>query len=553
MRILVFSGSKEYLVKKLKIEERLAESLAIFFKEEKDKELKKFIIKKIKEDIRENEGKTLSDNQIPIIDKPSLIKDIFPFVEKSKADKIFEHLEKSGIKRESVEHALNINEKLGDSGNYAVWLAKRIQDGEITPVEDNDQVLETLREFSELKNSSYFPEERKEINSYRTLSDLRDTVSAFKGSKSKAQKIKDLISENVKTVYEENGVKIIELNDPYSVSHYANGASWCVADITWARKYFTDHPKDCFYIVFVEGKRECLIHQGAGEIKDEYNVALSDAVVISRIKDPLDKIGVKSSHGDFKEYRKAISNIEKINSALENGDEYEVSNFKRSLIVNPRKYSLLNEENRTEDFFISALNGWREELDQFISSSKKSHGSGLFNLVCSELNNLIGDIPRIFLDKIKKDSLFLKNLVEKLELNEYFQYASSSLEEGEMNYSDIKFFIKQASQLPSFIAEIINKDIANTFIEKLGRRMVEKDEIGIYKELSPYLRSHLNPEVTSYVKRYFLDILEGMGDSISGFFKMPEMPDYLLYNESFIKECAPFYLKAIEKKNRGRP
>src|SRR3990167_9740674 len=66
--------------------------------------------------------------------------------------------------------------------SYINWILKLIKNNNIKLPEDHESVFETLKNFDKLKRTSIY-RDNKDINFYKTLGDLIETVSRYEGEK----------------------------------------------------------------------------------------------------------------------------------------------------------------------------------------------------------------------------------------------------------------------------------------------------------------------------------------------------------------------------------
>jgi hypothetical protein len=552
MKFIKIAYTEQILINSFGFSKKLAGKIAEFFRQEENKRIKKHIAKQIRKDYSKNQSKKIIDNSFLIEEDPSFLIRIFPLVELTEVENLVKN---SGVSEEAASYALDINRE------YAIWIAKQIDQGNIVPIEDNQTVIETLQRFDTLKNSQQFPNERKDINYYPSIGDLRAVIENYSGSESKAEKTRQLISGGVNTVYDKDGVKIIKLTNAQSVTYYAEGSSWCVRDITWARRYFSEHPGKPFYIVYVDGKRESLIHTGKSEIKGEENRPLENALVISRINQPLIDLGIideleeKNKYSDIETYKKAIKKIERINDDLK--DDFLRRQFISRLKRAPDEFSYLNEDNRKDPiYFDSALEGYKSGIIEYLKGKRDYSEDEQLMMPYSDadeelretLSIYIDGIPKIFADKIN----FLKiNGLKELFQNQISNFHDKLQEKEKLNellFQDLKSIEKIPKLLILSMDNELIKDIANN-IENIIRE--NPDEfIRAYDYCPTFIRYYFTGEFIGFVKNYFLQILEGVrktNGSVEEFFNDSRIPEYFFFQESFLAKCSQILLEILEK------
>ena len=554
MKFIKIAYTEQILINSFGFSKKLAGKIAEFFRQEENKRIRKHIAKQIRQDYSKNQSKKIIENSFLIEEDPSFLIRIFPLVELTAVEILVKNY---GVSEEAASYALDINRKR----NYASWIAKQIDQGNIIPIEDNQTVIETLQRFDTLKNSPQFPNERKDINYYPSIGDLRAVIEDYSGSESKAEKTRQLISGGVNTVHDKDGVKIIKLTNAQSVTYYADGSSWCVRDIVWARRYFSEHPGKPFYIVYVDGKRESLIHTGKSEIKDEENRPLENALVISRINQPLIDLGIideleeKNKYSDIETYKKAIKKIERINDDLK--DDFLRRQFISRLKRAPDEFSYLNEGNRKDPiYFDSALEGYKSGIIEYLKGGRDYSEDMQLMMPYSDADEdlretlaiYIDDIPKIFADKIN----FLKiNGLKELFQNKISNFHDKLQDKEKLNkllFQDLKSIEKIPKLLISSMDNELIKNIANN-IENIIKE--NPDEfIRAYDYCPTFIRYYFTGEFIGFVKNYFLQILEDVrktNGSVEQFFNDSRIPEYFFFQESFIAKCSQILLEILER------
>jgi len=497
MRIFITAQSKEFIESK-GFDPEIAEHVSSFFSREKDKKLKKHLWKNFV-----SNPKIIEQNRESILEDVNYIKKLFPVVAKDRAQDLVKH---QGVSEYAANLALRLNEE------YAEWIAKMIDNESIIPVEDDDLVLNTLAEFNKLKNSPNVPKEYKDINRYKQFGDLAEAVDILSGNKSKSQEVKDIISSSVSTAWDEGGVKVMAIDSPEAMAHYAKGKSWCVADEHWGRKYLRQGRP--YYLFIIDGEISVLIHEASGQCKDPYNRPLTDAIIISRIQTPIEELRIKTTGGDFQSYHSTLQQMEEVNRKITEDPEYK-KNYADTLEKWPDKHFLLYEENRKDPILFEATkNGYIRSL---LDNEYKAY---------EHFRNFeeIDNIPEEFAQFIPQD--FMERLVE--------------------------FYVKRIDDEDVWAIKGVPQRVRVNFKEKDLDVVVQRLDLAVredprnYSEVPSDIRVRLPKKTVDMVKRYWLDILKEIfrfsedhvqDMYLNEYFKDPQLPEYFLWSKDFITEA----------------
>jgi len=488
VKFIVIAQNKEYFESK-GFSENLSKTLFEYLQGEDikvNKKLRKHLVKQISK----NKNKVV-ENERKILENPETIKRLFPLVEDGAVQKMVKN---HNVSESAAKHAISLNEE------FAIWIAKMIDKRSIIPEEDDNQVIETLEEFKKIKNSPNVPDEYKDINRYETYGDLAESIDNLSGKKSKRQEVRDITSTSVKTVYEEDGVKVLEISSPEAMTHYAKDTKWCVEDITWARKYIREDGGP-YHLVFIDEERKVLIHEGSHQIKDPYDRPLSDAVIIARIAPALNSIGIRSGYGDFSYYRKTLKDMEETNERIKSEHGYKKL-FEKILRKDPEKHYLLYGENRKDP-----------ELSQATLEGYLKTVRGPIN----EIKNGIDSMPEEFFLLIPEN---LKNSWKM------------AYEEEILEYEDPW----EITNVPQRIIAILNPKILDRSINKIEEE-IKKDQKE-YNKVTPDLRNRLSKETIEIVKNFWISEIETT-DDMASVINGEEIPEYFLWNKGFLNKIIP--------------
>jgi len=107
---------------------------------------------------------------------------------------------------------------------YTQWIMNRYNEKNFRQ-EDHPRIHQTLSDFEKHKPKI----EKRDINSYKSLKDLEDTIQPFSVQKSKREEVRDIKHEGAEKIHDENGVEVHHLKNKEAACHYGAGTRWCTA------------------------------------------------------------------------------------------------------------------------------------------------------------------------------------------------------------------------------------------------------------------------------------------------------------------------------------
>lgn len=182
------------------------------------------------------------------------------------------------IQEKSKEIEDKLKKDLKNNIQYISWFYDIIKSKEKDLENDYKEVINTILEFNKIKNSLNLSKEEKNIQNYKTFSDLQKFVVNFKEENKQYNKIDfPLIYSNSKynlyKIDKSNKEKFQELygKDGFNVA-------WCVVDKDLS--YFTGYLKEYgdYYILWLTKNKKpfALFHNGSSQFKDIHNHELED-------------------------------------------------------------------------------------------------------------------------------------------------------------------------------------------------------------------------------------------------------------------------------------
>ena len=106
---------------------------------------------------------------------------------------------------------------------HTQWILKQYKNKSIRQ-EDHPRINTALSLFQ--KHQSKLP--RKDLNQYRSLNDLEDSLEPYKETISNKEQ-KKLDKSGAEKIHDENGFKVYHLKTKEAACHYGKGTKWCTA------------------------------------------------------------------------------------------------------------------------------------------------------------------------------------------------------------------------------------------------------------------------------------------------------------------------------------
>mgnify|MGYP006273092015 CR=1 FL=1 len=237
------------------------------------------------------------------------IKDIFKNKINTDHDTMAQHKDSDAIVDHFATHADPTRNK-----SHTQWIVNRYRQKQFRQ-EDHPRIKEALSNFDKYK--SKLPE--KDINKYKSLSDVEDAVQPHLGQTASGKEEKRQIkSEGADLVHSGNGVTIHHIKTEKAACAYGSGTKLCIS----GRKnnMFSLHSKSGpMFIVQHEG-RKYHFHNSSQQFKDEKNIATD----ISKVHPDIQKEMGKSNHPEVQKANAIFDNphakSEHISNALEDID-----------------------------------------------------------------------------------------------------------------------------------------------------------------------------------------------------------------------------------------
>ena len=155
------------------------------------------------------------------------------------------------------------------SKKHARWLAFLAKKGIVRPGEDDDKLKSALKLF-EIKKR-FLPEEKRDINQYKSYAELVKTLEPYSEQVGKREETRNLQQEGAKIILEKDGWTVVKITTPEAAAKLLRGTEYCVKD----PKFFEMYSPPVFYLFFLKGKMNCLVHYGSDQFKNIYDQEVS--------------------------------------------------------------------------------------------------------------------------------------------------------------------------------------------------------------------------------------------------------------------------------------
>jgi len=238
---------------------------------------------------------------------------------------------------------------------YLPWYLKQMALNQLIYPEDLEQSLSILNVFERYKEKVIW-KAPKDINQYKTLGDLLETIQKITGIDKRKKQKATPIKPGADLVYEDNLFRVISVSPDADGKkfmaefcwegatkgdntqlHLARAGGWCVKAPSFMDSYIKADPnKEPFYIIERKSDQKVhLLHFNSQQIKDSRNV----------------RITVENAA----EMRPTLSALFPQKSAIFGSDEVVPGNVVDLLIEESRKIIVHND---SQFVFFSALNQW---------------------------------------------------------------------------------------------------------------------------------------------------------------------------------------------------
>jgi hypothetical protein len=219
-------------------------------------------------------------------------------------DKQAQHRDTSGI----IDHFANKADPTSKK-THTQWILNQYKAGKIKQ-EDHLRINDVLSKF-ETHKGKLSPEQR-DINRYKSLSDVEDAVKPHLGTTTKRQQKKAIKSEGADLVHndEERGVTVHHIKTEQAACSYGAGTKWCTAGKK--DNMFNHYNEDGPMFVIQHGGRKYQFHNKSKQFMDEKD----NDVKFKDLHPDIQKSLAKSEHPEIQ-----VANLMHKNPHFEINDE----------------------------------------------------------------------------------------------------------------------------------------------------------------------------------------------------------------------------------------
>ena len=208
----------------------------------------------------------LKEQRLLLEDRLGKIKDIF----KDKIDSSHDTLGTHKSSDDIVDHFAN-NADPTKNKDYTQWIVNKYRQKNFRQ-EDHPRIREALSNFHKHKSKL----EHKDINKYKSISDIEDAVEPHGEAVSKKEEKRQVKSEGADLIHSGSGVTIHHIKTKDAACAYGAGTKWCTSGEK--NNKFDDYNEDGPIHVIQHQGRKYQFHNESEQLTDEKNneVKLSD-------------------------------------------------------------------------------------------------------------------------------------------------------------------------------------------------------------------------------------------------------------------------------------
>ena len=193
--------------------------------------------------------------------------------------------------------------------------------------EDLPRVQDAIAQFEQKKSKL----EKKDINQYKTLSELEDAVGLLDDVKSTRQQKQEIKNEGIKKIYEDGKYLLAELLTERAACFYGNGTKWCTAarENNMFDNYANQGP--LYIVIDKQDNRKYQLHYETLQFMDEQDEEI-DYRVLKRMYPAIQKIE-PNNPADFSNTNRLIKFIDVVKGNRWPAAEKIILNSNPTLIV----------------------------------------------------------------------------------------------------------------------------------------------------------------------------------------------------------------------------
>ena len=174
------------------------------------------------------------------------------------------------LARASQDHSADITsaeefltELESQFGKYVEWVLIRWLDNNFL-IEDLPRVKEAISQFEQKKRNL----EKKDINQYKTLSDLEDAAGLLDDVKSARQQKQEIKNEGIRKIVDNERVLVARLLTKEAAQYYGRGTKWCTAGENDNRFNHYNNQGPIYFVIDKQTNEKFQIHYETSQCMD---------------------------------------------------------------------------------------------------------------------------------------------------------------------------------------------------------------------------------------------------------------------------------------------
>lgn len=278
---------------------------------------------------------------------------------------------------------------------HTQWILNQYKAGNIRQ-EDHSRINDVLRKFEEHKGK--LEEKERDINRYKSLSDVEAAVRPHLGTTTKRQQKKAIKSEGADLVHndEERGVTVHHIKTEQASCSYGAGTKWCTAgkkDNTFNRDN-----KDGPMFIIQHGGRKYQFHNASNQFKDENN----DDVKFKDLHPDIQESLAKSKHSEIQ-----AANV------LHNNPHFEINDENVDSLVKHEHASVRKAVARDPKYAGELVGDEDPDVREVVAGSSSEHAGELVDDKDAHVRVAVAKHPKHAGKLAKDEHMFVLSTVAK--------------------------------------------------------------------------------------------------------------------------------------------
>ena len=262
----------------------------------------------------------LKEQRLLLEDRLGKIKDIFRDKIDSSHDTLGTHKSSDAIIDHFANHADPTKNK-----EYTQWTVNKYRQKDFRQ-EDHPRIREALSNFHEHKSKL----EHKDINKYKSISDIEDAVEPHLGKASKKEEKRQVKSEGADLIHSGSGVTIHHIKTEDAACAYGAGTRWCTSG---EKNNMFDHynKKGPIHVIQHQG-RKYQFHNHSEQFMDEKDKRVN----LSDVHPDIQREMIKSDHPEVQRANLNFDNPHVTEKHLDHFMEHGTEEDKPMVLRHPK-------------------------------------------------------------------------------------------------------------------------------------------------------------------------------------------------------------------------